>query len=387
VKHSQNSHLPALTGVRFFAIFHIFLHHLWAVYNYHSGKTETTNGLLVGLNEAPDLLLTFMSNGWVSTSLFFMLSGFILSYLYWNEDGQFTVSKKRFWILRFARIYPVHLLALAILIGLKLPGLLEENVPLGLLISSAIGTSTLVQAWVPAWIPLWSWPTWTISVMIFLYLIMPYLIMLLNRLSRRQLIVAIVAMPFISVIPTIIYASMMDAGVPWSMDIELFFSNFPLFWIPYFVTGMLMTRIFLLNRFSEIQQTPSLISWGDLAFITVVVIACIPDIEQPMHFFIRQGLLMPIYIVFVLDLARGKGMMAKVFSLPGTRFLGETGFSIFIWQSVVITGLFISLAHFPSIGPYQVWLAIVMLMALAIPSTFLFEKPFVSFVRRKFILR
>jgi peptidoglycan/LPS O-acetylase OafA/YrhL len=382
---SPITHLPALTGLRFFAIFHIFLHHLWAIYTYHSGKTEATQGLLIGLKDFPATLMVVMSNGWVSTSLFFILSGFLLAYLYWGEDGQFTISKRRFWLLRFARLYPVHLLVLFILIAFKFPTYPDENVPIGLAVSSAIGTSLLIQAWIPAWIPIWSWPTWTISVMIFLYLIMPYIIAVLSRLSRRQLIIAMMAMPVVSILPAVIYTIMMDLGVSWNMNIELFFKNFPLFWVPYFVAGILITRIFSLTRFSAPQQRPSLLAWGDFAFIIVIIIACIPDIEQPMQLFISQGLLMPLYIVFILDLARGKGMMAKVFSLPGTKFLGETGFSIFIWQSVIMTAAFVSLEYFPELGPHQVWLAIILLLAVSIPSTYLFEKPLARLIQRNYV--
>jgi peptidoglycan/LPS O-acetylase OafA/YrhL len=63
------------------------------------------------------------------------------------------------------------------------------------------------------------------------------------------------------------------------------------------------------------------------------------------------------------------GVMAKVFTLPGTKFLGETGFSIFIWQSVIITAAFVSLEYFPEIGPTQIWLGIILLLAVSIPST------------------
>lgn len=383
-REAQNSHLPALTGVRFFAIFHIFLHHLWAIYTYHSGKSEATQGLFIGLKDAPESLMVFMSNGWVSTSLFFLLSGFILAYLYWDEEGHLATSKRRFWTLRIARIYPIHLIVLVILVSLKLPNYLNEDLSLGLLTSSAASTAVLLQAWIPQWIPLWSWPTWTISVMIFMYLIMPFLISIMSRLSQRQLIVILVTMPFVSLIPITVYASMMASGVPWNMNTELFFGNFPLFWVPYFVAGMLMTRIFSLHKYRPMQHQPSIFSLGDIAFILVIVIAFMPDIEQPTKFFIRQGLLMPLYIMFILDLARGKGLMAKVFALPGTGFLGETGFSIFIWQSVVLAAAFISLPMFPTIGPYQVWLALVLVMALAIPSTYLIEKPIVRFIRSKY---
>lgn len=36
-KKSQT--LPALTGIRFFAIFHIFLFHLWTLYDRHNLPT------------------------------------------------------------------------------------------------------------------------------------------------------------------------------------------------------------------------------------------------------------------------------------------------------------------------------------------------------------
>ena len=77
--HSEH-HLPALTGIRFFAVFHIFLFHLFAWF--WSPKPDEFSSLLAGLENAPELLLRFAANGWMSTSFFFLLSGFILAYLY-----------------------------------------------------------------------------------------------------------------------------------------------------------------------------------------------------------------------------------------------------------------------------------------------------------------
>ena len=378
-------YLPALTGIRFFAIFHIFLFHLWATYR--SEKPEGMENLLMGFDDAPQTLAVFMSNGWISTSLFFLLSGFILAYLYWGEDGQLITTKRRFWSLRFARIYPIHLIVMTIILMLQVPWYLSQDMPLSTLVPSALATMALVQAWIPPWIPLWSWPTWTISALVFLYLCMPWLMKTLSCLSRRQMVIALIAMPFVSIIPTLGYAARMAAGAPWSMNVDMFVANTPVFWVPYFAAGMLMTRIFSLSRFNPVPSSPSWFAWGDVAFIIVVAIGCTPGIEQPLKFFIRQGLLMPFFVVMVLDLARGKGLMAKVFSLPGTGFLGETGYSIFIWQSVILIGCYVSLMFIPAIGPYQIWIAIAFIMALAILSTFLVEKPLARVIRRKFIDR
>lgn len=382
---NSNCYLPALTGVRFFAIFHIFLFHLYSMYR--SEKPEAMANLLMGFNDAPKTLVAFMSNGWISTSFFFLLSGFILAYLYWGEDGQLVTSKRRFWSLRIARIYPIHLIVMAILLLLNVPHYLSQDMPLSTLIPSALATMALVQAWIPPWIPLWSWPTWTISALLFLYLIMPWLMATLSRLSRRQMVVALIAMPFISIIPTLGYTARMASGAPWNMNVDMFVANTPLFWVPYFAAGMIMTRVFSLSRFKPTPYNPSWYSWGDVAFVIVIAIGCTPGIGQPLKFFIRQGLLMPLTIMIVLDLARGNGLMAKVFSLPGTGFLGETGYAIFIWQSVILIASYVSLTVNPAIGPYQIWIAIVSIMALAIPSTYLIEKPLARVIRRKFIDR
>lgn len=387
---SQNSagtadahYMPALTGIRFFAIFHIFLFHLFSLYG--SEKPEGTENMLSGFDDAPQTFVVFASNGWVSTSLFFLLSGFILAYLYWGEDGQLVMSRRRFWLLRIARIYPVHLIVMAILLLMMVPLYLGQGMPLGTLVPSALATLALVQAWVPPWIPLWSWPTWTISALVFLYLITPWLMSVLSRLTHRQSVIALIAMPFISVIPTVGYAIRQAAGAPWSMNVDMFVANTPIFWVPYFAAGMLMTRIFSLSRFKARPMSSSWFALGDVAFIVVIVIACTPGIEQPLKFFIRQGLLMPLFVVIVLDLARGRGVMARFFSLPGTGFLGETGYSIFIWQIIVLIAMHVSIMINPVIGPYQIWIAIAMIMALAIPSTYLIEKPLARFIRKKYI--
>ncbi len=380
---SNDHHMPALTGIRFFAIFHIFLFHLVATS--FGPKPEGAEDVLSGMRDMPYNFLVFCFNGWMSTSFFFLLSGFLLAYLYWGEDGQLVTSRRRFWSLRFARIYPIHLIVMAITIPVVVPFLIASGQPLTTIIPSAVATVTLVQAWVPPWIPHYNWPAWTISVLVFLYLIMPWLAKVLGRLSRGQMVAALVAMPFVSLIPTAWYAWRMTTGAEWNMNIDMFVANNPLFWVPYFAAGMLLTRIFGLSRFKPSPTSPSWIAWGDAALILVIGIAMTQEIQQPEKFLIRQGLLMPLFMIVVVDFARGRGFFAKLFSLPGTGFLGETGYSIFIWQGVVLISMVGAVIAAPHIGPYQHWIAYGLIMALAIPSTYLVEKPIARWIRRKYI--
>lgn len=378
----MKQHLPALTGVRFLAVFHIFLHHLWAVFTYVRDTKPGTESLLNDMTNIPQSIMVFLANGWVSTSLFFLLSGFILAHLYWQPNGRFRGSPQHFLIVRLARIYPVHLIALVPLLINAYHVHIEDGYSLAFITSSAIGTALLIQAWVPSWIPMWNWPAWTISVMVTLYLLMPFIIHGLNKLTKRQQHFSLLVLPLVSLIPTAFYARQLWTGMPWTMQTEIFYSNFPLFWVPYFVAGMLLTRIISVAENAKSDSKP-VIALGDIAFILAISFAMVPDLFQPMTSFIRFGLLMPIYMVFVADLARGRGFVARLLSYRAFHYLGEISFSIFIWQSVVIAALFISLSIYPPIADYHFSIAIVSILLIAIGSLHWIERPISQWTKRK----
>jgi peptidoglycan/LPS O-acetylase OafA/YrhL len=60
--------LPALTGVRFFAAMQVTMFHFGAGFAQRHG--------------APRIVENLLKNGWTAVTLFFILSGFILSYTY-----------------------------------------------------------------------------------------------------------------------------------------------------------------------------------------------------------------------------------------------------------------------------------------------------------------
>ncbi len=380
----QRSRLPALTGIRFFAILHIFCFHLWAMHD--MAKQPGMENLLRDMKDLPAPLFTAITNGWMSTSFFFLLSGFILAYLYWGKDGQLSVPKKTFWLARAIRIYPIHFILMVITLAMTTAYQLSLGTSPGLLIASGIATITLTQAWFPDFVPIWSWPTWTISALVFLYAVMPFLLPLLAKLSRRAAFRLLCVLPVISLIPTAIYALYFPAGTEAPQFWKIFIGSTPLFWLAHFVAGMLLTRVFTIARAQPMQQSnKSWVAWGDLALLAVVLLACTQQIEEPFKFFLRHGLMMPLYMVIIIDLARGKGIAARLFSLPGTGFLGETGFSIFIWQNFVMMMCGAYIMFNPEQGQHQFLWALVCTILLGIASTYLIEKPIARKLRRKWL--
>src|SRR5205807_9221427 len=58
------------------------------------------------------LLYPFIDNGYVFVGVFFLISGYVLTYNY--ADRGRSLSKREFWLARISRLYPVYLFVLLI---------------------------------------------------------------------------------------------------------------------------------------------------------------------------------------------------------------------------------------------------------------------------------
>ena len=129
------------------------------------------------------------AHGFVGVDFFFILSGFILTYTY-ADQNEMRGSRHSFWLSRFARIYPIYLVVFAI----GLPTLFW-NFPCSTTVArcatfyagTAIGYLTLTQAWV-FWVHSFGidWAAWTLSVEALCYLLFPVLIVQMLRLTLRR---------------------------------------------------------------------------------------------------------------------------------------------------------------------------------------------------------
>jgi len=84
--------------------------------------------------------------GPIAVGYFYVLSGFIMAIAYYQVDKNQRVqfNKTKYWVARFARIYPVYLLALLIITAAKIRSLGPEweTLPLHLF---------LLQSWIPGY--------------------------------------------------------------------------------------------------------------------------------------------------------------------------------------------------------------------------------------------
>jgi len=380
--------LTALNGIRFFAVFHIFLHHIWSIrFESPRGEGPWANAYST-LDRFPDWVNNLLSHGYLATSFFFLLSGFILSYLYWTPGGELSTTRQRFWWQRLTRIYPAHLIALGITFLLAVPRFIfDPNAPdIPLAVASAVATATLTQSWFAPLVPVFSWPTWALSALVFLYAIMPWLMRVLGRLSRRTQITLLVVSPLISLAPTLVFLRFFPDGAENQQNWQIFIGSTPLFWVAQFVAGMLLSRVFAISRFEHAWRETSKpwISPGDLALAAVVIISLMPPHDEVWRLILRHGALMPLYLVAIHDLALGRGLAARVFSLPGMSFLGQLSFSIFIWQNLFMMFGFMSILAAPQVPDISFLVAVLGLLGMSMISTFFIEKPLARRLRNRY---
>ena len=112
----------------------------------------------------PAWLSNFLAHGYLSTSFFFLLSGFILAYLYWRPTVSFDQPPTFLVAALHARVPRTPDRAGGHHPALPAALLDDPNAPsIPLSVVSGVATATLTQAWVPPLVPVWSWPTWALS--------------------------------------------------------------------------------------------------------------------------------------------------------------------------------------------------------------------------------
>ncbi|HMY40724.1 MAG TPA: acyltransferase [Marinagarivorans sp.] len=179
--------LTALTSLRGVAAVLVVLHHYCLVF---------TDDIVRWL---PSRILV---NAYLCVDLFFMLSGFVLAYVYYSfSEGVTAPDYRRFLLARFARIYPLHLFTLGIVLALEFaalavwlntPSVHSHWAPPFTAEQSLLSLfSNLVMLQTLHWGAFWNVPAWSLSAEFITYLWLPWLIHALAFATIRTCIVVV----------------------------------------------------------------------------------------------------------------------------------------------------------------------------------------------------
>lgn len=265
------------------------------------------------------------SMGFYATSTFFVLSGFVLAHVYFNNN-EMREPARSFWLKRFCNLYPIHIVALlaSVLVLLLMhrlsippegpsatprfviydtndisgqtdPELYRHymsNKELGL---NAVLQLFMLQAWNPLYLT-FNAPLWSLSTLFFFYLVFPYSAARLLQVRHIKLAIAILCLVYL--LPPLYVISHALWGMPWTGLLQ----RFPPLRLPEFLCGILCYSLF--RRHHQQGYRP-----GNLGriLLSLFVLCCFSAgawlyTQRPEHIWyplLHNGLLLPSQLTLV----------------------------------------------------------------------------------------
>ncbi len=350
--NSKRPSLDALTGVRFFAAFAVFMFHYGASFSEQIG--------------VPKPLTTFLHNGYYGVSMFFVLSGFIMTYTYTGKLST-KIELYEFAVARIARIYPVYLLVLVIALPVLTSPMDSREV---------VAVLLMLQSWTPAASNFgytWVMQAWTLSVEMFFYAIFPLVLAICGGLQLRGITTGMILVGTAIVafgLPTITPGTQSIPLIPNGLGLPL-----PVLRSFEFVFGLLLCRFMFMA-----PQTARTLARGPITFLTITLIVAILSFSVNSQI---TALATILFGLLIIQLAISKSLLVTFLSTRVILLLGGASYALYLaqgpireWVRLLIPGKLLGSVVNPLVA---------LLVAIAI--FMYFERPFRRFVRDALMIR
>lgn len=307
-------HIAALTSLRFFAAMLVVV--------FHHGQAFFAG--------APDLLQNVIRGGYVGVPFFFILSGFILAYNYVPQARANKLEARRFWVARFARIYPVYVFSLLLAAPLFLAALsqlrsLEEAS--GRFALHALASGALVQSWIPLWAFAWNGPAWSLSVEAFFYLTFPFLLKGLSPHGRWWALGTFTVLGIAAVALRKLMPSVDAVGAAQKM---LGWSN-PLLWLPLFLVGICVgERHLALCEAGKPARLHRHWNGALTAGVAILILSLMAANLQRLSQLLYCYALTPLCALLIYFAAHKNNWFSALLSGPTLVLFGESSYSLYI---------------------------------------------------------
>lgn len=290
---------------------------------------------------APDFtsaLAPVLNSGAQGVDLFFILSGFVLTWNYLDRMGHSWSARAtlRFLWLRLARVWPVYLVTMHLAAAWIIFTLYVGRVPAEPEVVDSLNATAwwrqvlLVQLWFEPYFDGTSWdgPAWSISAEWLAYLLFGGLILVVFRIASATRARGLMWLAFAAALPPTLL--LLASGVfytPWS-------------WLPrivmQFLAGALACAAVRKLQLSE--RTRQTAGWASLALGAAIAGGLyFLDAHPPGDILDAGGLVDVLFVPFVIAVAIGAGTLPALLSLRPMVYLGHISFSLYMLHEIVHT--------------------------------------------------
>ncbi len=299
-----------------------------------------------------------------SVGFFFLLSGYVLGCVYLR--GGRGIDKRRFFVARFARIYPLYFV---MIVFDTRPLLLAEvrryGVAAGLVKTTGIFAANLmmIQGWFPRHLLRIDLPSWSLCAEIFFYLCFPVLGVWIWRLNGVRLWV------------TAAFCYIGGQALVWvrpHIHPELLLT-LPLFHLSTFAFGIMLARWQTLKQ--EQRNGAETPLWQVHAVLVLAAAGVVLSILLLSQFHVvvpyNDGLLTPVFACFIWALSVRPTVWSRWLGASWLVALGNASYALYLIHFPIMT-LFLEF-HWVGKGCYALYLVLVLSVSLL--SFYYFETP------------
>lgn len=324
---ASSERLPSLTGLRFVAAFGVFVCHVLVV------DAARTGGW-------PHLVLL----GPVGVSLFFVLSGFVLTL-----STREAEPARDFWRRRLVKIYPSHWVVWALVMvlfwGIGMPRSPTDSAvdptPLGD-VANAFLVHTLIP--LPGFVSAGNGIAWSLTCELLFYVAFPLLLPLIRKIPAERLTAAAgAAVAAVWLVPLLALGLDGPRFVLPSLPGEVNGAQllvgyvFPPSRLPEFVLGMILARMHASGFPVRIGIVPSAGLLGAAVFLGIAVL--------PTPFLLAAATVVPVALLVrataAVDVRGGRSVLRT----PVMVFLGALSYAFYLLHPTVITVVLHYLGH------------------------------------------
>ncbi|RUP02052.1 MAG: acyltransferase [Mycobacterium sp.] len=323
MKAAIRGEIKALTGLRIIAA-------LWVVlFHFRPMLTDVSP-------EFRENLAPVLNCGAQGVDLFFILSGFVLTWNYLDRMGGewSTRATVHFLWLRLARVWPVYLLTMHLAALIVILSLHVGHVPLpevrDLTAISYVRQVLLVQLWFEPFFDNTSWdgPAWSISAEWLAYLLFGVIVLVILRFERTTRARSLMVLAFAACLPPVVL--LLASGyfyTPWS-------------WLPRIVTQFIAGALACAAVRRLRLSTRARYVAGYLSLVLVVAMVGILywfDAHPISGVVDSGGVVDVLFVPLVITLAIGLGSLPWVLSTRLMVYGGEISFCLYMVHELVHT--------------------------------------------------